>query len=265
VIDVCFLIANGLAARMFSGDIADLRALASGPRHLMEDRYGAFLLLDICLILLMCEWERLYRTPLTRNSTEEFGAVARAVSFATVPLITIVYLFGVSIAPREAIAVSALLNIASLSAWRYAKRRVVLRRAERGIGARNALIVGAGKVGQALAAQLASNTLLGYKFVGFLDGNHVTDPRILGKLEDLRRVVREKFIDEVFITVPSERELVKQVVHEARQQRLCVNVIPELYDGLGCNAPLHHVGDFPVMDLHWRSDSNARTSCETDD
>jgi exopolysaccharide biosynthesis polyprenyl glycosylphosphotransferase len=40
---------------------------------------------------------------------------------------------------------------------------------------------------------------------------------------------------------------------EARIQRLDVKVIPELYDGLCWNAPIEHVGEFPVMEVHWRS------------
>jgi exopolysaccharide biosynthesis polyprenyl glycosylphosphotransferase len=40
------------------------------------------------------------------------------------------------------------------------------------------------------------------------------------------------------------------VALEARRQRLDVKVVPELYDGLACRAPLEYLGDFPVMSLH---------------
>jgi len=65
-------------------------------------------------------------------------------------------------------------------------------------------------------------------------------------------VARAEFVDEVFITIPSERELVKRIAVEARQHRLDVKVLPDLYDGLGWHAPIHQVGDFPVMDLYWQ-------------
>jgi exopolysaccharide biosynthesis polyprenyl glycosylphosphotransferase len=148
---------------------------------------------------------------------------------------------------------SLVMNVVALSAWRYAKRQIVIHRAERGVGSRNVVIVGAGRVGQALARQLDENKLLGYRFKGFLDGNHSNDPRTLGKIDDLSRIARAEFIDDVFITIPSERELVKRIAVEARQNRLDVKVIPELYDGLGWRAPLRHVGDFPVMEIHWRA------------
>src|SRR6185437_10628068 len=35
--------------------------------------------------------------------------------------------------------------------------------------------------------------------------------------------------------------------------RLDVKVVPDLYDGIGWDAPITHVGNFPVMALHWNS------------
>lgn len=250
-IDVCLILldcAIAFAMRFHAVSFTGLFGLV----HYAEiyQHYGGFLLLDVCLTLMYCHSEELYRTPLERSAVDETAAVAKAVAFATLLVTAFMYLSKVTIVSRIVVISSAGLNVFTLSAWRYIKRCVVLHRAERGIGARNALIIGAGRIGQALAAQFESNKLLGYRFVGFLDGNHSTDPRRLGHVDELLRVACAEFVDEIFITIPSERELVKRVVHEARQQRLSVNVIPDLYDGIAWDAPLHRIGDFPVMDLH---------------
>ncbi len=257
LIDVVCVLTSGAIAFL-------LRFAPAGLRHLLTSghlivtvgqplvRYGAFLLLYTALILLFCELQDLYRTPRGRPSSEETFAVIKAVSFATLLLTAFIYLSGVKIVSRTVVVASLLFNVFALAAWRYAKRRLVIHRVELGIGSRNAVIIGAGRVGQALAHQLEGNKLLGYRFKGFLDGNHSNDPRILGKIDDLARVARAEFVDDVFITIPSERELVKRIAIEARLYRLDVKVIPELYDGLGWQAPIRHVGDFPVMDLHWQ-------------
>ena len=120
-----------------------------------------------------------------------------------------------------------------------------------GKGTRSALIIGAGNVGQALARLFEENTSLGYEVKGFLDNREAkSNPRILGKIEDLYRVARADFIDEIFITIPSEREVVKSVALEARRNRIDVRLVPELYDGLAWQAPLEYLAGFPVMDLH---------------
>ncbi len=119
-----------------------------------------------------------------------------------------------------------------------------------GIGVRNVLIVGADKTGQELARYLEQNKHLGLAVKGFLDGNHSSHPRLLGRIEDFSRVIRAHFIDEVFLTIPSEKETVKQVAVEARKNRLDVKILPEMVDGFGWAVAMEHLGDFPVMALH---------------
>jgi exopolysaccharide biosynthesis polyprenyl glycosylphosphotransferase len=216
-------------------------------------QYGAFLLLYVTLIVLFCQGQDLYRTPRMRPSWDETLRVVKAIALATLFLVGFIFLSGSKLVSREVVSVASLLNIIVLSAWRLWKRQFVIHRAAQGIGARNALIIGAGKVGQSLARQLEENKLLGFRFKGFLDSNHHTDPRLLGKIEDLAQVGRTEFVDDIFITIPSERELVKRVTLEAQRNRWNVKVVPELYDGLGWNAPLRYVGPFPMMDLHWES------------
>ena len=215
----------------------------------MDNRYAGFLLLYVGLIILFCQGQRLYRTPLELPPSAEAFSVAKAVSFATLLLVAFVYLSGGRIVSRGIVAISVLLNIAALAGWRYAKRRFIISRVERGIGTRNALVVGAGQVGQSLAQMLQENKLLGYRFVGFLDANYPAGEHTLGRVEDLARVARAEFIDEIFVTTPTERELVKHIAFAAPRYRIAVNVIPDLYDGLAWNAPLHRLGEFPVIRL----------------
>lgn len=257
LIDLFLVCMNGLIA--FS-----LRFVPSAPKALFHEalwktnqgfptgRYGAFLLLYAVLILLFCQSQDLYRTVRTRTSKQEAFAILKAVFFATLLLSAFIYLSGIKILSRLVVGYAGALNALTLILWRLWKRKIVIHRAARGIGLRNVLIVGAGRVGQALAQYLEENKTLGYKVMGFLDANHSTDARLLGKIDELSRVARAEFADEVFITIPSERELVKSVTFEARRHGLNVKVIPELYDELGWDVPITHVGRFPVMELHWK-------------
>jgi exopolysaccharide biosynthesis polyprenyl glycosylphosphotransferase len=257
LIDALCVSINGVLAFLVRFSPADLhRFVSTGHLTITTEqplsRYGAFLLLYVALVLLLCEWQDLYRTPRTRTSREESFAVSKVVLIATFLLTAFIYLSGVKIISRLIVLSSLLLNTIALIAWRYAKRRLIIHRVERGIGARHVAIIGAGAIGQALARQLETDKHLGYRFLGFLDENHSDDSRMLGTPEDLPRLARSLFLDEIFITIPFERELVKRIVLEARDNRLDVKVVPDLYDGLGWNAPIRHVGDFPIMDLLWR-------------
>jgi exopolysaccharide biosynthesis polyprenyl glycosylphosphotransferase len=120
----------------------------------------------------------------------------------------------------------------------------------RGRGMRNALIIGAGRVGRSLAHHLEHYRELGYTVMGFLDETPSEDPRVLGTVDDLRKLARTKFVDEILITIPSNRDMVRRVVAEAEEYNVRVRVVPELFDGLGLQAPIDYVGRFPVLELY---------------
>src|SRR6266571_4169485 len=237
LIDVFLVTVNGLLA--FS-----LRFVPMSLWHLIQTTgrglgtdfprkpYVGFLLLYTILIVLIGQSQDLYRTPRGRSRAQESWAVFRTVTFATIVLTAFIFCSNVKIVSREVVGMSVLLNLATLVTWRIFKRQFVTRRVEQGIGARNALIVGAGEIGQGLARYLEQNKQLGYRVRGFLDTNHNGDPRILGKIEDLPQIARAQFVDEIFVTIPSERDVVKGVVAEGRRLRLNVRVVPELYNGL---------------------------------
>ncbi len=220
------------------------------PAYLQMRQYGGFLLLYIALTVLFCQVGNLYRPVRNRSFENEARDTAVAVGYATLLLTAFIYLSGVKTVSRMVVLLAGFLNLATFIAWRAWKRHIIRRRIVDGKSVRNTLIVGAGKMGRALAEVLNREKDLGYRVRGFLDSNHTGDPEMLGKIEDLSRVARAEFVDDIFITIPSERELVKRVATEARRQHLSVKVVPDLYDGLGWNASLDHVGHFPILEIY---------------
>ena len=231
----------GVGASVFSA-VMDL-AHPSAP-------YLGFLFLYAALVVLACKGNDLYRTPKELSAIDETIAVIKAVGLATALLVLFMFTTGNRQMPRTAIAYTGALNVVTLSAWRYAKRRYVLRRALQGVSASRILIVGAGESGRAFASWLEANRHLGYHICGFLDDHMNSGGRMLGGTTDLRRVALEEFADQIFIALPADREFVKQVFLEARRLRLDVNVVPDIYDGLGWHAPIHTIGGFPILELH---------------
>jgi exopolysaccharide biosynthesis polyprenyl glycosylphosphotransferase len=226
-------------------------------RHFAFDQaagqaYAGFFLLYATLVVLGCANLSLYRTPRDRSVLDESLMVAKAVAAATVLLVAFIFISNNKEISRLVIVSAGLFNTMTLSAWRYFKRRLVLRRAVAGIGVSRILIVGAGRMGKALGRWLGENPHLGYSVCGFLDSKEPSDPQVLGTVDDLQRIALTQFVDELFITLPAERELVKKTVVEARELGLGMKLVPDLYDGFGWKVPLHMIGGFPVMDLLWQ-------------
>jgi exopolysaccharide biosynthesis polyprenyl glycosylphosphotransferase len=129
--------------------------------------------------------------------------------------------------------------------------------------ARNVLIVGAGPEGKALQQYLEETPQLGYSVKGFVDRrlhqrdcqSSISGPArpVLGAVSDLESIIRMHFIDEVLVTLPTARDLIKEVVARARLFGTQVRVVPDLYDGLALGAPIESVGQFPTVTLHSRA------------
>ncbi|HEY2544757.1 MAG TPA: sugar transferase [Candidatus Acidoferrum sp.] len=225
-------------------------SLGTLTNEIWSANYLSFLFLYAGLVVLACMSQDLYRTARERSAWEESGNVARAVGFATALLALFIFTSGNKDISRLVVAGAGALSALALAGWRYAKRNYVLRRAQRGEGVSRVLIVGAGKLGRAFAAWLEENRQLGYQVCGFLDSHPNGDERVLGSVRDLRTVALGQFADQLFITLPADREMVKEIFLEARRLRLGLNVVPDLYDGLGWRAPIETIGGFPVIELH---------------
>lgn len=212
--------------------------------------YCGFLVLYARLIVLACLSQNLYRTPREWTSLAETYAVSRAVGLATALLVLFIFTSGNKEVSRLVVACSGIANVATLSGWRFAKRKYVSRRLRQGVGTRRALIVGASRTGKELAACFEQNHELGYEVCGFLDAHTNGNGRVLGTVADLRRVALAKFADEIFVTAPTNRKIVEEAFVQARSLRIDMHVIPDLYDGLARHAPLHAIGGFPAMLVH---------------
>ncbi len=242
--------AGALVFYLESGIARYLRA--SGRIHvpLTPGVYLVFLLAYAALVVLCCASQDLYRTPRDRGFTEESLMVLKAVSLATAVLVLFVFALKAQGITRISVLALGIFTGTALSGWRYLKRRMILNRTLRGIGVSRVLIVGEGGTGRALAASLGANPSLGFRVCAILDPRSSTDPLILGRLAELRLVLGAQFIDEIFLTPPIDRDLVKQFVVVARELRLGLKVVPDLYDGIGWRAPVHALGGFPLIQLN---------------
>jgi len=252
IVLVCLGAIAVYAVRFSLASILDIEAAPVGLliRHAYTQPYLAFLMLYVALIVMACTSQHLYHTSRELTALSESVTVGKAVGLATALLVLFIFISGNKEISRLVVASAGVVNVGALAGWRYSKRLYVLRRARRGEGTSRTLIIGAGKLGQTLATWLSNNQNLGYTVCGFLDAHPNGDARVLGSINDLRKVALEQFVDQVFVTQPAEPELVKTIWVEARRLRLSLHIVPDIYDGLGWRAPMRSIGGFPSIELH---------------
>jgi exopolysaccharide biosynthesis polyprenyl glycosylphosphotransferase len=157
---------------------------------------------------------------------------------------------------RVVVVLTVIFTTVMMCGRRALWRKVVYSRFREGLETRNVLIVGAGRVAHALRNHLESLRHFGFRFKGFVALTEREaesgDADIVGDVRNCLSLARSLFVDEIFFSVPADKNLVIALVEEARAVGIDVRVVPDLYDGLAWNATVEYVGQFPTIPLHRR-------------
>jgi hypothetical protein len=185
-----------------------------------------------------------------RDFGPQARALGRAVLWATAVLSLTYRLQGAPIRLIAIVCVAACFHFMALLAWRWKELRSVRRTGHPGNEVRNVLIVGAGGVGRRVAAHLEQHPEEGRVVCGFLDDERPTGDGVIGAVNNLARLARTGFVDEVILAAPRDRALVLRVLHEAQRLRLDVEIVPDLFGCKPQGGGTERIGDLPIVCLH---------------
>lgn len=192
----------------------------------------------------------LYYTERHLSILGEWLRVAKCVLFASVSTALFIFVLKIDIFSRFIFIESALLLLVSLSVWRALKRLSVRYLIRKGYANINVLIVGSGRMGLAVAEEVSNFPYLGIKIIGFLDDARDGERggiRILGKISDIEKVVKKFFIDEVYITIPSERIIAAEVIQKVTKLGKTVRIVVEHFDSPYSQVGLNYIGPIPFL------------------
>jgi exopolysaccharide biosynthesis polyprenyl glycosylphosphotransferase len=160
-------------------------------------------------------------------------------SFRDISRLQVIYFFGTDLILLLALRVLLRLAFRLRGGRRYNARRV--------------LVVGAGKVGQEVAAMIRQYAWAGLELVGYLDD----DPRkrgnglpVLGVLEDAPRLVKELKVDEVVVALPlRDHARLAAVTYALQQVPVNIRVVPDYFNLVFLRAAVEDFGGMPLITL----------------
>ncbi len=121
---------------------------------------------------------------------------------------------------------------------------------------RRVLIVGAGRAGEMLFREMKQNTRIGYKPVGFLDddrakkGMRIHGAPVLGRIEDLTKVVDKKRIEEVVIAIPSlTGKEMRRIIQLCDGAGIACKTVPAVSDILNGSVHVNQIREIRIEDL----------------
>lgn len=203
-------------------------------------------LLHAVLITLMGYSEALYKVG--EDQRRITFSLGKSVLWATATLSFAYGLMQAIWTVSALIAGAGLMHFAALSAWRWQSSRLE-KNGNRG-NVRNVLVIGANGIGRRIASYFESHPDAGRVVCGFLDDETALNEQVIGRIDDLARVARTAFADQVILAGLHDRDLAVRVMREACRLRLDVEIVPELFGCTPVDTEVDQVGDVSVICLH---------------
>jgi len=160
-----------------------------------------------------------------------------------------------AVLPEDCIVVCMALFFSRLL-WR--RHSHVLR--QRGVAARNVLVVGVDSIGREVRDHLVSLRFAGYRFKGFVtlgeatdDASQVPGDQVVGDVRSVIQLARSMFADEIIFTRrPATPDVLANVVHQARANGIDLRLVPSLSETLNNRADVQYLGNLPTIVIYQR-------------
>jgi FlaA1/EpsC-like NDP-sugar epimerase len=233
-IDVCLIAAAYYLAFQLRFDAG----IPARYQDLLEDTIIFVVAGKVLLFALFGLYHKLWRFVDQRD----FEAIVRAVVVASLVLVGGLFAFspGGTDPPRGVVALDFLLTLGLVVGSRFLVRMVVERPSRGPVPHRDSLevlVVGAGNGGQSVVNELWRNPQLRNAPIGFVDddprkqGMRVAGLKVLGRTDDLPRILDDAEPDEVIIAIPSAPGILRQkVVTACRERGIPVRTLPTVFE-----------------------------------
>ncbi len=200
----------------------------------------------------------LYHPKRISSYISEVFDIVKACSFSVLVLISITFFFRQYEYSRLVFLFFFLMTVFALAAERVMFRETLRYLRRKGYNLRYALIAGTGKLAQDVLKRIELHPELGLKVAGVLSNSEPLTPNselngipVIGNYKDIRKIINEKDIDQVIISLPVEQhalavELLKDIGDE---DMVDIKVIPDVCEFMTLRGGVDELDGLPVISL----------------
>ena len=194
------------------------------------------LLFSIAIIwTLVFRWTGLYDQRRTARYLDELFLLLKATLIGVVCLVAVFYFFRDLRYSRLTIGLFGAFSYLGLALTRGLAWRLIFTRRRRLHAPRRAIVVGTGQTAIELVERLDQNPYLRVKVVGLLDQNQpapeaaVAGHAVVGRYDELGRLVRDLDIDEVYLALPLDQQhRITEALAALGEEIVDIKVVPDL-------------------------------------
>jgi len=156
---------------------------------------------------------------------------------------------------RLTLVYTVILAFVLMTIERYLLRQYETRLRRRGIGTERVLMVGTGTGSELLIHRMAMFPQYGYHVGGVLDdrlevGGSFAGAPVVGRIEDLRRVIPLMGIDQVFVAVPgATNEEILHLIKTCDDLQAEFKLVPDLLEVMSTRAAVDAIDGLPLIGI----------------
>ena len=220
------------------------------------DTYWKMLTPIVIMWLIIFNICGLYRPRRGYSQAEEFVSIFQAITFGTIMLITFNFFYRQYSYSRLVLLYFWAVNIFAVGISRSLLQDLIAYARSKGYNLRHILIAGAGNLGQDIARKAHTYTELGLNVLGFVDddpqkqGKAIEGTLVLGTLNDIQRLIREKGVQQLFITLPmTAHNRTLEILSSLDQECVDVKFVPDLMQYMSLRVGIEELDGIPIVNL----------------
>ena len=233
--------------------------------RLYDFRYQILTMLGVALIIKPLVYYQfgLYRRIWAYASIRELKLIAIAVTTASIIVSVIVSLISTLMVEKDfsrlVLVIDWLLSLLAVGGLRFSYRLVTesqLTSIQPESRQRRVLIAGAGDAGALVVREMQRNPQANLDPIGFVDDDPAKQKQeihgipVIGKLDDLGRLIDLKQVDEVIIAIPSAPgQIVRKVTDICRTKNIPSRTMPSLHELIGGKVSVNRLREVDITDL----------------
>ena len=248
---------------LFGGDVIALTTawfMAYWLRFVAEvvsvpSGYPGFSIYFLSLLLILFFWlivsgiTRLYQYRAGLNRTQEVIRLTGTLAWTVLLFAFFTFFYRKQSYSRLLVVFFMVLGPVFLFSVRRLAWSVIRRLRRKGVDVRRILIAGTTTIARRIAAHLETYRYLGFQVVGHLgEGDDSDDAPVLGKLEEVREVVAQEGIHEVYVALsPNSRVAQEELLHALADSSVDIRLVPDIVEYMRLNAGIEELDGLPVI------------------
>lgn len=220
---------------------------------------GIFILLALSVKIFSLSYAGLYNISWTYMSLRELCSLVKSLAIASFLFGTILFFFRdtslLAAFPRSILIIDYMLTVIFLASFRGSRRIYLQNTGQMPLKGERVLIIGAGDTGEQIVRGMLTSKV--YSPAGFLDddpgkiGSTIHSVKVLGKRDDIAKIVKEHEVESILIAMPSApARVIRETVALGRNAGIKkIKLVPGLRDIISGKITLADVKEVELEDL----------------